>query len=366
VLIPRPFLTPLFWRLQLTGWFCYSATIMLATLAFWRNREEFVYHAALVTSAFAASFLLRLICRRLWRARVAWPRAMVLAFVSSYVLGFACGCVTALAMARYGSVHRKPFDWGEAFAGSISACFLLAMWSALYFGVKHYGALEEERRRALAAEASAREAELRALRYQMHPHFLFNTLNAISTLVHDGRTQAATRMIARLGDFLRATLEGDGRHQVPLADELFLTEQYLEIEKIRLGDRIQVSVEVDPTTLDALVPHLLLQPVVENAIRHGISKRLEGGHLGIRIGHYNHVLKVCISDDGVGAQASQRQADEPSLGIGLENIRARLRQLYEDKQQVAVKFPRQGGCEVEISIPLCSQQRLAGVNGLAS
>lgn len=291
---------------------------------------------------------------------------MAAAFATSYVLGFACSVVAALALALYGSDRPMPFEWSEAFAGSISGCFLLAIWSALYFGVKHYGALEEERHRTLAAEASAREAQLRALRYQMHPHFLFNTLNAISTLVHEGRNQAATRVIARLGDFLRATLEGDGQHQVALADEIFLTEQYLEIEKIRLGDRLTMKIETMPATLEALVPHLVLQPVVENAIRHGIARRLEGGHLIIQTAREGEDLTIEVSDNGPGKKGGEPVHAQTSSGIGMDNLRSRLYQLYGVNQQVDLYFPRAGGCRVKIRIPFQKQREQLTAKGVDS
>lgn len=120
--------------------------------------------------------------------------------------------------------------------GGFGSLFILVSWCALCFGIKYYQALQAERYCALAAESSAREAEVRALRYQVHPHFLFNTSNAISTLVLAGRSEVAILMIARLGDFLRTTLEGNSSHEVRLTDEILFTEQYLEIEKLRFGD----------------------------------------------------------------------------------------------------------------------------------
>jgi hypothetical protein len=358
VRLPRPNLAPSFWRLQAVGWLCYVTAITLTTVAFWRDRENFVYRASFVFAAFAISFPLRYVCRKLWRSKVAWPQAMAIAFVTSYLLGLGCSMLATLALANFGSDHPMRFEWSEAFAGSISGCFLLAIWSALYFGVKHYGALEEERHKALVAEASAREAQLRALRYQMHPHFLFNTLNALSTLVHEGRNQAATRMIARLGDFLRATLEGNGQHQVPLADEIFLTEQYLEIEKIRLGERLSLKMNIEPSTLDAMVPHLLLQPLVENAIRHGIAKRREGGHLTISTGREGDDLTIEVCDNGPGKEDCEKAPGEKSesgSGIGLDNLRSRLFQLYGVDQQVDLYFPRGGGCRVKIRLPFQRQ-----------
>src|SRR5262249_6553772 len=178
---------------------------------------------------------------------------------------------------------------------------ILVAWCALYFGIKYYEALQDERRRTLAAESSAQEAQLRALRYQIHPHFLFNTLNAISTLVLEGQREAATSMIARLADFLRATLEAKAAHEVTLREELHLTEQYLEIEKLRLGDRLQVRINVDSSITDCLVPHLVLQPLVENAIRHGIAPAGQPGLLAIKGEKVDDKILIRVNDDGLGS-----------------------------------------------------------------
>jgi len=233
----------------------------------------------------------------------------------SYLLGYVCGA-TALALeSRFGMVPPRPFSWLASLSGAVSNGFVLLSWCALYFGVKYYQALEAERHRALLAEASARDAELRALRYQIHPHFLFNTLNAISTLVIEGQSTAAVSMISRLADFFRATLDDTSSNEVSLEDELFLTEQYFEIEKARLGDRLKVNINVDPELLSCLVPHLVLQPLVENAIRHGIAPRRGSGQVTIRAERKDGRARIEVNDDGLGKTA-RPPAQGNSRGIG--------------------------------------------------
>src|SRR5262249_53854666 len=185
-----------------------------------------------------------------------FPRSLVIVLVWSSILTGLCAAIAIKAEYALGA-QLRPFTLLIGLMPIMSASFIFLTWSALYFGIKYYQAVEAERRRVLVAERSARESELRALRYQVHPHFLFNTLNAISTLVIEGNNDAAASMISRLADFFRATLEGPAANEVSLEDELFLTKQYLEIEKLRLGDRLRVEIEVDPALLSSSVPHLV-------------------------------------------------------------------------------------------------------------
>lgn len=237
------------------------------------------------------------------------------------------------------------------FSAITSAGFIFVSWSALYFGIKSYQAIEAERHRVLAAEKSARESELRALRYQVHPHFLFNTLNAISTLIVEGHNEAATSMISRLADFFRATLEGPAANEVTLEDELFLAKQYLEIEKLRLGDRLIVNIEVDPALLSCPVPHLMLQPLVENSIRHGIAPRRGAGALAIVANRDRDGLIITVVDNGLGKSSRSSPENGNHAGIGLKNIDQRLREMYGDSGGIELIWPQAGGCQAILKIP---------------
>lgn len=200
----------------------------------------------------------------------------------------------------------------------------LLAYAALHALIVHAWALRAARIRLQQAEQSAREAQLRALQLQMQPHFLFNTLNAISAEVGDGRTAVAQTMLARLGDLLRATLELGGQATHSLAEELSLVESYLDIERARLGERMRLDWQIAPGLLDAEVPTLSLQPLLENAVRHGLSPRRAPGLLRVRIWREEDALRVDIANDlpEPGALAS------PGGGVGLANLRARLGQLY--------------------------------------
>jgi two-component system, LytTR family, sensor kinase len=196
---------------------------------------------------------------------------------------------------------------------------------------------------------------------QLHPHFLFNTLNAISALMHQD-VEVADRMIARLGELLRATLESADLQEVPLSQELEFIQPYLEIEQARLGPRLRVEVHVDDDARDGLVPNMLLQPLVENAIRHGIAPRTEPGSIAITAQRDNGSLRLQVRDDGPGMPSSGPSRSRN--GLGLANTRARLQQLYGTASNLEVSNGRPAGLEVTVTIPFrdsrCSERLSSG------
>lgn len=199
---------------------------------------------------------------------------------------------------------------------------------------------------ATRARSQLSEARLQALKMQIHPHFLFNTLNSISALVEEQPAEAR-RIVARLGELLRATLRSDARHVVPLEDELALARDYLGIEQIRFDDRLTVETDVDPEVRRARVPSLLFQPLIENAIRHGIGPMESGGRLWISAERLDGKLVVHIVDDGAGMR------DGPmNEGIGLANVRSRLRELYGPEYSLTLREREKGGVDVRVEIPL--------------
>ncbi|MFP2931253.1 sensor histidine kinase [Pyxidicoccus sp. 3LG] len=221
---------------------------------------------------------------------------------------------------------------------------MTAMTYAAVLGVAHAvdsqrRALETERQAAALAVQLA-EARLQALQTQLHPHFLFNTLNAIVVLVREQETDTAARMLVLLSDILRQLLQQGATQEVPLRDEVAVLSRYLEIQQLRFQDRLRVVWDVDAGVLDARVPHLVLQPLVENAIRHGVSQRSAAGDLQIRARRQGDALELAVVDDGPGLP--EGFALERGPGIGLSNTRARLAQLYGDAGRVSVAS-RPGG-----------------------
>jgi two-component system LytT family sensor kinase len=196
------------------------------------------------------------------------------------------------------------------------------------------------------------KAQLSALRRQIEPHFLFNTLNAIAGLVREKRNDDAIRMIAALSDFLRRMVEGSGRQQVPLAEELEFAQQYLDIQKVRFAERLQIRVDVPAEVFLAQVPSLILQPIVENAVKHGIAKRVQGGAIRIAAARSNGRLTLSVYNDGPGLPAGW---EKTQCGVGISNVRTRLQNLYGDEFEMSMKNQAPGGVEVSVSVPFAFQ-----------
>jgi two-component sensor histidine kinase len=292
---------------------------------------------------FLATFALRPICRSLRRRSLSLLAFEMRAFVWSLLLGTAGAVVAELMVLRF-----RTIDWTDLAGNAVQFAVVLFLWCSLYFSIKQWQQSAQERERLLRAEAEAREARLSALRYQLNPHFLFNSLNAVSTLVLEGNAPAATRMLAQIGELLRTSLDNETVLEVPLSQEIAFTEQYLAIEQIRLGERLRVDVAISPETLDALVPSMLLQPLVENAVRHGIASVVEGGTIAIRSEFHDGQLQIIVKNSGAVAE----REDKPMNGIGLSNTIERLKTLYGADQKFTLVWPRAGGCEVTVELPI--------------
>jgi two-component system, LytTR family, sensor kinase len=254
--------------------------------------------------------------------------------------------VTFLSSSDQARVLAAPVKSLKAFAGMYYQLLLLLNWIVLG---AHYGWRLNERFQQREVEAARlasqlAEAQNQALRMQLQPHFLFNTLNSISALVHS-EPDAADRMISRLADLLRMTLELKGRQEIPLREELALTESYLAIEAIRFQDRLRVHYEVEPACRAALVPAFLLQPLVENAIKHGASRLARPSTIEIRIRRSQEWLDLEVTDDGRGLDGGGRE------GLGTANTAARLRLLYRDRQRFVLQGAPGQGATAQIRIP---------------
>jgi LytS/YehU family sensor histidine kinase len=228
--------------------------------------------------------------------------------------------------------------------GILGRFYVLLCWSGLYFGIKYYLRLQEQTQQTLKATSAAHQAQLKMLRYQLNPHFLFNTLNAISTLILDGANETANKAVSRLSDFLRYTLDNDPMSRVTLGSELLAIDLYLEIEKVRFGDRLVIEKSIEAKAQDALVPSLILQPLIENAIKYE-----EGGTLRIsaRVQHKTLVLQISDSGPGLG----NGNNGQKSSGVGLKNTRERLQQLFGDQQAFTLAPNEPRGLRITINIP---------------
>jgi two-component system LytT family sensor kinase len=217
------------------------------------------------------------------------------------------------------------------------------------YAVDYYRKYRERELQASQLEAQLVQAQLQSLRMQLQPHFLFNTLNGIAGLVRNQENKAAVDMISGLSQLLRHALANSDRQEVTLREELDFLELYLDIEQMRFSDRLSVEIKIDPATLEALVPNLILQPLAENAIRHGIARRVSSGTVRISARIQHGLLEINITDDGPGLKA---EADPEGSGIGLRNTRDRLERLYGEEYKFDVRNREPRGVEVTLSIPL--------------
>jgi len=225
---------------------------------------------------------------------------------------------------------------------------LYGQMAAVTHGIHYYRRWRDRELRASRLEAQLVQAQLQMLRMQLHPHFLFNTLHSVSSLMHTD-VRAADRILALLGDLLRDSLDKVGSHEVTLKQELDFIDRYLEIERTRFRDRLRPSVEVEAESWDALVPSFLLQPLVENAIRHGVARRSASGRLAIAAWRENGRLVLTVTDDGPGLPAEGGLPGR--TGVGLPNTRARLQQLYGNDAFFELRAARDGGTEARVELP---------------
>ncbi len=338
----------LFWSLHAFGWAGYAiAQYVGASLYDRPTSYKFVILIA-AGAGFLLSAPLRNLYQRLWAQG---PRAILLwSPLACWIAALAWRAIINLSYVRLVEpawmFKSSPL---EVFAGTLSSTALLLCWSGLYFGFKYYESLQQEREATLKASALAQEAQLKMLRYQLNPHFLFNTLNAISTLVLDQQNRVANQAVARLSEFLRYTLDQDPMKKVTLRQELDALNLYLGIEKLRFGERLRLEFDVDERVESALVPSLLLQPLVENSLKHAIAVRESGGAILVHAGVEAGKLRLSVTDDGPGLAAGK--AGGNGLGVGLRNTRERLQVLYGDRQQVDT-HDAAPGLKIEIRIPL--------------
>jgi two-component system, LytTR family, sensor kinase len=286
----------------------------------------------------------------------AWMKGLLVHLSAALVLSaLHVGAETSLKMLI------KPFDvWSDTspfftqYQLSLRNFFLfdvLVYWAILGFGYAFDYREKYRERESLASQLKAQlaQAQLESLKMQLHPHFLFNTLHTIAGLVRSNESRPAVDMIAGLSELLRHALESADEQEVPLRDEMKFIELYLGIQKVRFSDRLDIRIEVATDTLNALVPNLILQPLVENAIRHGISPKESAGLIVIEAYCDNEMLHLSVRDDGPGLQAGWRLED--SGGIGLANTRERLRHLYGAEHRFDLRNGAMNGMTVSIAIP---------------
>ncbi len=298
-------------------------------------------------AGFVLSAPMRYIYRRLWGEP---PRIIVAGvLLTCYVTALLLRILVNLAYIRFVAPDWHIQTLFELFGGALSTAYLLLCWSVLYFGIKFYESKRQQEEAMLKAVALAQEAQLKMLRYQLNPHFLFNTLNAISTLILDNQNRKANHAVARLSDFLRYTLDQDPMKKVTLRQEIEALDLYLGTERLRFGERLRLEYAIEEPALEALVPSLLLQPLLENSLKYAVSAREQGGLIRIEGRTREGLLELSVIDDGPGLPEGPPPTDR--RGVGLANTRERLKVLYGENCRFAA-MNSHPGLRVDMALPL--------------
>jgi len=354
---PTPFFADknrAFWRLQLLGWAGYALFRAVSTLANDQPWESLVLVLISAITGFSISVVLSVIYGWLikQRALVTWSATVVVMALAVSLYSF----IDAWVLQLYAG---EQTGFAQRFVGIFSYDLtVLGAWSALYYAINFFLQVEEQADRLERLEAQATSAQLAMLRYQLNPHFLFNTLNSISTLVLLKQTEPANAMLTRLSGFLRHTLVTQPGGKVSVAQEVETLKLYLDIERMRFEERLRTVFKIEPAAAQASIPSLLLQPLVENAIKYAVSPQEEGARISLTAQVIGNRLRVIVADTGPGSQAAVKRVSDAlsgtravSTGVGLANIRDRLAQAYGEDHRFQIDNPPEGGFTVTIEIP---------------
>ncbi|MCO7226693.1 sensor histidine kinase [Pleionea sp. CnH1-48] len=338
----------LFWFLNLSGWAGWALTSYLAG-RYWGVKWGLIdYRLVGALIGLFICVLLRRLYQRIWNSSLAVRLIAVLAV--SYICAALMAAFTNFYLWNFHDDGYVPSYFMKYFKGVTHIYYVFLCWSGLYFGFKFYQGMQEATQKALKANSLAHQAQLKMLRYQLNPHFLFNTLNAISTLVLEQNTKRANDMVTRLSNFLRYSLDNDPMQKVTLSQEINALKLYLGIEKVRFEERLVLSFDIEEQANEALIPSLLLQPMVENSIKYAIAKAENGGTITIKAKVFARELLLELSDDGPGIKLVNGEIPN-GLGVGVRNTRERLSELYGDKHAFELSNRVPNGLQVSIRIP---------------
>lgn len=338
----------MFWLLQITGWLGYALVQYMGSLM---HEMREIWIAIVLLGAYAGFLLtvpLRYLYRRIWHIHPMLQVVVVL--LCSYLAAAIWAVIDNLTNWEIYKFGFRPTNLLFYFQHSIAKFYIMLSWSGLYFVIKYYQLLQDAQQKSLAAASMAHQSQLKMLRYQLNPHFLFNTLNAISTLILVNENQAANQMMSKLSRFLRYSLDNDPIKRITLEQELSAAQLYLDIEKVRFGERLDVVVEVSEEAKQALVPSLILQPLIENAIKYAVAKTEHTGSIHIKAIRIDDDLQVTITDNGPEPFDPDKIKIRGS-GVGLMNIRERLKALYGKQFSFTLSANTPSGCIASMRFP---------------
>jgi two-component system, LytTR family, sensor kinase len=353
-----------FWILQTGGW---GAYLLLRALSGLANSMGvgFILPAVIVT---ATGFSLTLLMAAAYR-RIIVMKPVYVWTLTLIILAGASALFSVLEVWAHATFYQPGWKpQGIEFLGAILLDFsVLAAWTGLYYGINYYLLLSEQSERMLNIAAQANSAQLEMLRYQLNPHFLFNTLNSISTLVLLQQTERANAMLSRLASFLRYSLVGEREGLATVAQEAEALKLYLDIERTRFEDRLRTRFDIAPDVMEARLPSLLLQPIVENAIKYAVTPSEDGADIVVDARRIADRLVITVADTGPGLAATQgtQPAGETPTGtnVGLANIRDRLRQAYGEDHRFELADNDPQGLIVLIDIPYQVETNGAAIGG---
>lgn len=345
-----------FWTLQISGWIGYALVVFIAII-----RPQFddpnlnlsgqIINLGIETlSGFVLSYVSWLIIQK--TVHLSLKRTLFISFSSAALLGVVFNIIK---LASYKTVvyhqvwyeNLNMLEFGGWFLFSVSTMFI---WTAIFFIMLYNNKLQKEHEMLLRAQTSAKESQLQMLRYQLNPHFMFNTINAISTLIYRKENDTAGEMLDKLSSFFRYSLDQNTDKMSSLKKELALLDLYLSIEKVRFGEQLEVLIDVDATALKAQVPSLFLQPIVENAIKYGVEARKGKGVVSISVKNQGDQLIINVIDSG----KESKKISESGFGIGLTNTKERLMTMFNQQCDLSIE-QHEYGAKVTIVMPYVTE-----------
>ncbi len=358
---PAPFFADknrAFWYLQSAGWAGAMVLRAVSGIANGQQADFLLVVLVATITGYSASLVLAVIYRNLINRKplVTWGVTGIVLIIMALI----CALIDAWVLTIYRQGSNTTLT-GFALGTMYLNLTLLGAWSALYYAINYFLQVEEQADQLSRLENQATSAQLAMLRYQLNPHFLFNTLNSISTLVLLKQTEPANAMLSRLSSFLRYTLANEPTGRVTVAQEVETLKLYLDIEKMRFEDRLRAYFEIDDAAKEGLLPSLLLQPLVENAIKYAVTPQESGADINVIAQLIGPTLRITVSDTGPGlqntdganmvTQAGPVHSSDASTGVGLANIRDRLSQAYGEDHIFEARSSPEGGFSVIIEIP---------------
>lgn len=342
-----------FWTLQVTGWLAYSIIVFAAIIHPQLDDPEFNLTGQLINlfvetlSGFTLSYLQWVLIRKI--VHLPLRHTLSLSFLSAAVLGLIYNVVKLSSYKVIVYQQQWNHEWSMLEFGGWLLFSLTTMfvWTAIFFIMLYNTKLQKEHEMLLRAQTSAKDAQLQMLRYQLNPHFMFNTMNAISTLIYKAENDKANDMLDKLCEFLRYSLDKNAKPQTRLNKELELLNIYLACEKTRFGDRLQVDINIEPKVLSCKVPSMLLQPLVENSIKYAIEPRKADGKINISAHLEHKQLIIKVEDNGYG----QTDKVNKGFGIGMSNTKARLDAMFNGNYKIDMLENEHKGTSVIIKMP---------------